>query len=67
MRYFCLAPLWELAILQHFSFEQTPETEEILGAKIAHLVNFGVTAIWFERMNFDIVDEILRHERNELR
>lgn len=52
---------------QHFSIEQTPETEQELIERNAYLLEFVITAIWFEKGAYDLVEGILRHLRNEVR
>jgi len=52
---------------QHFSIEQAPESEEDIVERNAYLSNYGITPIWFEKGQFDFVESILRHARNELR
>jgi hypothetical protein len=52
---------------QHFSIEQAPENEKDIVRRNAYLLNLGITAIWFEKGQYDYVESILRHARNELR
>lgn len=52
---------------QHFSIEQAPENEKDIVNRNAYLLNLGITAIWFEKGQYDYVESILRHARNELR
>lgn len=51
---------------QHFAIEQAPESLEDLIARNAYLLRLGITGIWFEKDQFDLVDDMLRHARNEL-
>jgi hypothetical protein len=57
----------DIVIPQHFSFEQTPETEEELIDRNAYLLRLGITGIWFEKGQFEYVEGMLRLARNELR
>ena len=57
----------DIVIPQHFSFEQAPETEEVLIDRNAYLLRLGITAIWFEKGQFEYVEGMLRLARNELR
>jgi NAD-dependent SIR2 family protein deacetylase len=59
--------LKDTEILQHFSIEQSPQDEETLVERNAHLASLGITGIWFEKDRFDFVENILRLARNELR
>jgi hypothetical protein len=52
---------------QHFSIEQAPDDEQELVDRNAHLATLGIAAIWFEKGNFDYVENILRLAKNELR
>jgi len=52
-------------IPQHFSIEQAPENTLELANRNAELVNLGITPIWFPQGDFDKVEAILRHARNE--
>lgn len=52
---------------QHFTIEQVPEEESIIIERNAELARLGITAIWFEKDQFDYVEAILRHAKNELR
>lgn len=52
---------------EHFSIEQAPETEPDLVARNAELLSLGITPIWYPNGEYDKVDSILRHARNELR
>ena len=52
---------------RHYSIEQAPEDIEELRERNAYLAALGITAIWFEKEQFDYVDAILRLARNEIR
>jgi NAD-dependent SIR2 family protein deacetylase len=54
-------------IPQHFSIEQTPVEEEKIVERNSYLASLGITPIWFEKNQFDYIDEILKFARNELR
>ncbi len=51
----------DIVIPQHFSIEQSPETETELVTRNEYLLRLGITGIWFEKGRFEFVDEILRH------
>ncbi|MBT7336040.1 MAG: hypothetical protein HN856_16800 [Gammaproteobacteria bacterium] len=51
---------------QHFSIEQLPDAEEDLVTRNAELLSLGMTAIWYESGQYHLVEEILRHARNEV-
>lgn len=51
---------------EHFSIEQAPETEEDLVNRNAVLLDLGIVPIWFPKGEYDKVEAILRHARNEL-
>lgn len=57
----------DIAIPQHFAIEQAPETEEELVSRNEYLLRLGITGIWFEKGQFDYVEDMLRLGRNELR
>lgn len=57
----------DIVIPQHFAIEQAPETEQGLIDRNAYLANLGITGIWFEKDQYDCVEDMLRHARNELR
>lgn len=57
----------DIVIPQHFAIEQAPEKEPELVARNAYLANLGITGIWFEKGQFQYVEDILRLARNELR
>lgn len=57
----------DIVIPQHFTIEQAPETEEELVERNAYLANLGITAIWFEKGQYEYVESILKQARNELR
>jgi hypothetical protein len=52
---------------EHFSIEQAPETEADIVARNAELLDLGIVPIWYPRGEYDKVEAILRHARNELR
>jgi hypothetical protein len=51
---------------EHFSIEQAPVTLTELEDRNAELLKLGITPIWFPQGEYDKVDAILRHARNEL-
>ncbi len=51
---------------QHFAIEQLPGSEEELVERNAELLRLGITAIWYERGQYDLVEAILKHARNEV-
>ena len=59
--------LGDTELPQHFSLEQTPESEEELSKRNAYLANIGITAIWFEHEQFNYIERILELASNELR
>lgn len=56
----------DIVIPQHFSIEQSPETEQELIDRNAYLARLGITGIWFEKGQYDYVEGMLRLARNEL-
>jgi len=52
---------------QHFSLEQTLNSEEELASRNAYLASIGITPIWFEQEQFEYVEYILELAINELR
>lgn len=56
----------EALIPQHFSIEQAPEDPEELATRNSHLAGLGITAIWFEKEQYDYVESILRLAKSEL-
>lgn len=52
---------------EHFSIEQAPETVAELADRNAELLKLGITPIWFPNGDYDKVEAILRHARNELK
>lgn len=50
---------------QHFSIEQAPDTVTELENRNAALLKLGITPIWFPQGEYDKVEAILRHVRNE--
>lgn len=57
----------DIVIPQHFSIEQAPETEAELVERNAYLSRLGITGIWFEKDQYQYVEDMLRLARNELR
>lgn len=57
----------DIVIPQHFVIEQAPETEAELVARNEYLLRLGITGIWFEKGQFQYVEDMLRLARNELR
>ena len=57
----------DIVIPQHFAIEQAPETEQELVARNEYLLRLGITAIWFEKGQYEYVEGMLRLARNELR
>lgn len=57
----------DIVIPQHFAIEQAPETEQELVDRNEYLLRLGITGIWFEKGQFQFVEEMLRLARNELR
>lgn len=51
---------------QHFSFEQACDNPETMAERNAMLENLGITAIWFEKDRFDLVERLLELARDEL-
>jgi hypothetical protein len=56
-----------LEIPQHFTIEQSPETENELVDRNEYLARLGFTGIWFEKGCFEYVEDMLRLARSELR
>lgn len=56
----------DYAFPQHFAFEQIPEKLEDLCARNSELLLLGITPIWFPKGQYDQVESLLRHARNEL-
>ncbi|QIO52952.1 hypothetical protein ELH97_03640 [Rhizobium leguminosarum] len=52
---------------QHFSIEQCPETEDGIVLRNAYLAKLGITPIWFQAGQFQLVEDILRMAGNEIR
>lgn len=52
---------------EHFSIEQAPEIEADLVTRNAELLDLGIVPIWFPKGEYDKVEAILRHARNELK
>lgn len=52
---------------EHFSIEQAPPTVAELAVRNSELLKLGITPIWFPRGEYDKVEAILRHARNELK
>ena len=57
----------EEEIKQHFSIEQAPETPEGIAQRNAELAKLGITPIWFEKGRYELVENLLRLAKNELR
>ena len=57
----------EKTVPQHFIIDQAPETAQELADRNAYLAGLGFTGIWFEKGQFEYVEDILRLARNELR
>ena len=51
---------------QHFSFEQASDDPEAMAERNAMLESLGITAIWFEKDRFDLVERLLELARDEL-
>lgn len=51
---------------QHFSFEQACDNPEVMATRNAMLESLGITAIWFEKDRFDLVERLLELARDEL-
>jgi len=56
----------DYAFPQHFAFEQAPTELEHLQARNSELLLWGITPIWFPKGQYDKVERLLRHARNEL-
>ncbi len=56
----------DVILPQHFSIEQAPLTLEDLRKRNTELLNIGITPIWFPAGEFDKVEAVLRHARNEV-
>ena len=56
----------DYAFPQHFAFEQAPEKLEDLRSRNSELLLWGITPIWFPKGQYDKVESLLRHARNEL-
>lgn len=52
---------------EHFSIEQAPEQVPDVVARNAELLELGITPIWYPKRDYDKVEAILRHARNELK
>lgn len=50
----------------HFSFEQASDNPETMAQRNATLENLGITAIWFEKERFDLIELLLELVRDEL-
>lgn len=50
----------------HFAFTQAPDTIKALQARNQELVDLGLAPIWYPAGQHELVEEILRHARNEL-
>ncbi|MBU1620491.1 MAG: SIR2 family protein [Gammaproteobacteria bacterium] len=51
---------------QHFAIEQAPEIPEEFIARNSELLRLGITAIWYPKGRYELVEAILRHAKNEL-
>lgn len=51
---------------RHFSFEQACDDPEAMAERNAMLENLGITAIWFEKGRFDLIERLLELVRDEL-
>jgi hypothetical protein len=51
---------------QHFTFEQACDNPETMAARNAMLESLGITAIWFEKDCFDLIERLLELARDEL-
>lgn len=52
---------------EHFSIEQAPETKAELITRNEELLKLGIVPIWYPKGEYDKVEAILRHARNELK
>jgi hypothetical protein len=59
--------LGNIAIPQHFAIEAAPETDQEFTDRNAYLLGLGITGIWFQKGQYEYVEGVLRHARNELR
>lgn len=57
----------DIDLPEHFSIEQAPETEAELVTRNAELLDLGIVPIWYPKGEYDKVESILRHARNELK
>lgn len=51
---------------QHFAIEQAPEIPGEFIARNSELLRLGITAIWYPKGRYELVESILRHAKNEL-
>lgn len=51
---------------QHFSIEQAPESLTELTMRNSELLRYGITAIWYPKGQYDLIEAILLHAKNEL-
>lgn len=56
----------DVDIPRHFAIVQLPDSIEDVQARNSELVNLGIIPIWYPSDQHDLVEEILRHARNEL-
>jgi len=56
----------DIVIPQHFAIEQAPDTEKELADRNAYLAGLGITGIWFEKGQFEYVEQMLGLARSEL-
>ncbi|WP_444995609.1 SIR2 family NAD-dependent protein deacylase [Aliikangiella sp. IMCC44359] len=54
------------AFPQHFAIEQAPDTHEEIAKRNAELAGLGITAIWYPKGQYEQVETMLRHAKNEL-
>jgi hypothetical protein len=51
---------------QHFSFEPASDDPEAMAERHAMLESLGITAIWFEKDRFDLIEQLLDLAKDEL-
>ena len=51
---------------QHFSIEQAPSDLDILIQRNANLLELGITPIWYEQGNYELVESLLQHAKYEI-
>jgi len=52
---------------RHFSIEQAPEELSDFRNRNEYLAKVGITAIWFEKGQYDAIEALLRLARAEIR